>query len=513
MKKQTLLVLLFIVLGFFLRFYRLGDWLYFGMDEERDAFVVKRIIVNRHLTLIGGSVPGGFYVGPGLYYLSVLPMAAAGLNPVGLGAAASLLGVISIWLIYQTGKELFNRQVGLISAALFSASYLMVIYNRHFWPLTPAPAAALITLLCLYQIIKKSNFKYSYLLAGALIVGLQSDPSNLTLLILTISAWLIYRLPVKKKEPLAAAGLVVFSHLPLALFDLRHNFLNSRALFKLLTFSGQGEGPFKLASLIKALALFPKTFARLLLVFGDRDISRQLIGCPKYIAQREEDIPLVLLLLAGAMILFWLGKGLRSKKRENVGLKLISWQIIITLLGIMLFNLFYADYLGEYFLSVLLPSFILLFALTLVKIFPSQQSLAKIVIVFSLAAVNVYLVLTAVNFIGLKNKIEAVNYSLEQVDGRPFFLDSLSSCFRYNGIRYLFYLGGQEPVQSFMDPHYAWLYDQAPAEEKPQQGVVFVTHDESETGEFWTRYGDYLRKTIARKKFGGLEVLIVDEQK
>lgn len=511
MKKRHWLLLFLLVLGFVLRLYRLPDWLYFTMDEERDAFIVKRILVNHKLTLIGGSVPGGIYVGPGLYYLSVIPMFLFKLNPIGLGITASFLGVFSIWLIYKAGEKIFNYKVGLISAALFSTSFLMVIYNRHYWPLTPGPIVALITLFSLYQIIKNKRYKFSYLLAVILAVGLQSDPSNFTLLILTAVSWWFYRLPVKRKEVIFSSLILVFSNFPLVLFDLRHDFLNTRALIKLLSFKDSG-GAVNLSGFNKILALFPSTFSRLIYVFGSHDISKQLAICSKYIELRSAYVPRSLFIVSSMILIFWLIKGFR-KSMGKIGLTLIGFQLMITLLGIFLFGLLFPNHLHEYFLSPLFPSFFFLMALTIEKVFSKDQKFIKIAIVAALVFFNSRAVLTASNTLGLKNKMEGVKFTLRETKNEPFFLESLSSCFKYNGTRYLFYLEGKEPVKSFMDPYYTWLYDQEPWEKNPKTGVIFVSHDKNETNDFWEKYSQYQSKVFKKERFGDLEVLLIhDEQ-
>jgi len=514
MKKSLWLLILLLVLGAWLRFNRLSELLYFNMDEERDAFIVKRILVNHHFTLIGGAIPGGIYLGPAFYYLTSLPFLISKLNPVGLGIAASTLGVFSIWLIFKVGEKLFNYKVGLIAAALFSSSYLMIVYNRHFWPLTPAPIASLLTVFSLYQIIKK-KFLYCFLLAGALILGIQSDASNLTLLLLTIICWWVYRLPIRRKEVILAIILVVFSHLPLVFFDLRHDFLNSKAIIRLLSFRGERVGQVSIEGFKNILTLLPDTFSRLIYTFGDRDVSRQLAPCSKYVQIRNGAVPKVLFIFSSLILIFWIYKGLWLKKtdKEKAGLKIISLLIIITFTSVVLFNLFFPAYIREYFISVLFPIFILIQALTLESYLLKKSVILTSIFILILMFFNTRAVLTTTNFLGQNNKTEAINYSLQDFGNEPFFVESLSSCFRYNGIRYLFYLAGNEPANSFMDSYYTWLYDNKPLNQVPSKGAVFVSLDKNETPDFWQQYSLYLPKTTARKQFGGIEVFIIDNEK
>jgi len=126
---------------------------------------------------------------------------------------------------------------------------------------------------------------------------------------------------------------------------------------------------------------------------------------------------------------------------------------------------------------------------------------------------NAHAVLTASNSLGHQNKMQGVEFVLNKVENKPFSVESLSTCFKYNGIRYLFYLAGNEPAKSFMDPHYSWLYDYQPEEKYPDIGAVFVSHDKNESAEFWQQYNEYLEKTISKKRFGDIEVLIVNNKK
>src|SRR3990167_4360712 len=122
-RKLHLAILIIIIgLAAFLRFYQLPDWFYFMIDEERDAFIIRRILVEHRPVLIGGALPGGIYVGPAFYYLSALIMFISKLNPLGEAVFASLLGIFSVWLVYQVGRSMFSRQVGLFSSLIYALS-------------------------------------------------------------------------------------------------------------------------------------------------------------------------------------------------------------------------------------------------------------------------------------------------------------------------------------------------------------------------------------------------------
>ena len=57
-KKKLLIFLVIItVIAALIRFHELPRRQYWMVDEERDAFIVKKILIDKHPTLIGGALP------------------------------------------------------------------------------------------------------------------------------------------------------------------------------------------------------------------------------------------------------------------------------------------------------------------------------------------------------------------------------------------------------------------------------------------------------------------------
>ena len=113
---------------------------------------------------------------------------------------------------------------------------------------------------------------------------------------------------------------------------------------------------------------------------------------------------------------------------------------------------------------------------------------------------------------GLKYKRQAIDYTMEQIGDKPFSLDSLSTCWKYSGYRYLFAVFGREPVKSYVDPNLAYLYGSTPVAEKhPATVVAFVIHDFTpEADDFYNRYGLLKAHEQANVVFGNMEVIILD---
>lgn len=513
-KKAIVFFIVLVILATFMRFYNFSDLLYWMFDEERDAFVVKRILVDKHPTLIGGAIPGAFYLAPGYFYISAIFYFFSQGNPLGPAIAASTLGVISTFLIFFTTKQLFNKKTAVFTSLLYAASYLVVGYNRTWWPLTFAPTVAIVTYYCLYKIIKSKDYRWSIVLSIALIVGVQSDPSNFSLIALTVFFWSVYKLSLKNRYVVWSIFLFFFSHLPLVLFDLRHNFFNSRLILDMLTFSNSG-GELHFIEALKGLLILPQTFSRLIYVSFSPDFALQIVPDQFYVDQKFGSIPSLLLLFSITVLVWFFFRFLKSKSKKDLGVRLIGAHILISITGILVYNLFFPSYTHEWFLQVLFPSFLIILGLFLSTLY-RFKSLIPIIWLSLLVYLwgSIQVILNAKNSYSFGYKSQAVKWAIEQVKPEPFSLDSPSTSFSYGGYRYLFYLYGHQPVKSYMDPVFAdWMYPkESIAKEHPDTVVVLLSPDFYHDPKFESTYQKYLAKTKVRKSFGRIEVLIVDNR-
>ena len=147
-KKTVLILLIFIlILGSFLRIYKLGDES-FWFDESAIMYVTRQnaldIIMDIYTTT--RLAPEYFETGgtPPLYYvLANYWTKLIGLNEFKLRLLSALFGIISIYMIFLIGKMVFDYRVGLVSAFILSINYMHIYYSQE------ARAYSLIILLTL----------------------------------------------------------------------------------------------------------------------------------------------------------------------------------------------------------------------------------------------------------------------------------------------------------------------------------------------------------------------------
>ncbi len=147
-RVEALLLAAILMLGAFLRLYRIDEYMTFLGDEGRDAIIVRNIFVNLHPPLIGpGTSIGNMYLGPLYYYLSAPFSLLFGFSPVGASVMVALFGISTIFLIWWTAREWFGNIAGLIASFFYAISPVVIIYNRSSWNPNVMP---FFSLLCIY---------------------------------------------------------------------------------------------------------------------------------------------------------------------------------------------------------------------------------------------------------------------------------------------------------------------------------------------------------------------------
>lgn len=230
-------IIIIMLIGAFLRLYKISAYQTFLGDEGRDAIVMRDIMQARHFPLIGpGTSIGNMYLGPLYYYLSAPSLALAGFSPVGPAIEVALFGLATIALLWWIGRDWFGPFPSLAAALLYALSPTVIIYSRSSWNPNIMP---FFSLLCLYGLwLVWSKHKWRWLIVSAVSLAMVLNSHYLGLLLIPVLGlfWLISFLRQKQSRPLAikasAVSLIIFIGLmsPLFFFDLRHNWQNTTAI-------------------------------------------------------------------------------------------------------------------------------------------------------------------------------------------------------------------------------------------------------------------------------------------
>ncbi len=242
--KNYWYVLTIIAVATFLRLYRLEGFAMFLSDQGRDAIIVKRIVAFQHFPAIGASSSvGQVYLGPFYYYLIAPFLLLFRFNPVGLAFGVALFSIIGIIFSYYVVKKEFNPLIALFFLLLVAFSFVNIDASRFSWNPNLLPFFSFFTLYWFYKFIQTDRTLYAVLLGAFYSFSLQL---HYLAALLVIPMLLYYILSLRSTKNLigyaintlvAVAVFAVFTS-PLIIFDLRHNFLNTKNLIKLFTVQG-----------------------------------------------------------------------------------------------------------------------------------------------------------------------------------------------------------------------------------------------------------------------------------
>lgn len=427
-KLEFFLLVLLLLLAAFLRFYRIEDFIVFLGDEGRDVLVVKRMIVDHKWTLLGPTASvGGMFLGPIYYYFMIPFLWLFRFEPVGPAVMVALFGVATVFLVYKTSREFFGSLAGLLAALLYSVSPLAIVYSRSSWNPNVLPFFSLLTVYFLTKAL--GGKKRFFFLAGACLgVALQLHYLASFLFFVAAAAVFLFE-PRRMKGWLLALGrfglgfLLTFS--PFVLFELRHQFPNTRSLWRFIL-AGK-EVAFQAGRFLPIIA---NVFFRLF----------ETVVCDHRLFLA---IPLLVFVLGG---MGWSVKQRKIAKKKAILLLWIG-------LGCFLFG-FYQKPIYDYYLGFLFPAPFLLVGFIVEKLEKRKilvfGFLALALAIFGFNLANSPAFGTANRQVA--NTKNDVRILLEQTGGQPFNFALITGGNSDHAYRYFMEIWDREPVTLAHDP-------------------------------------------------------------
>ncbi len=350
-----ILLLGIIILAVFLRFYNLEEFLPFAGDEGRDMFVAEKIVNGEEFPTLGApSSAGDFFLGPIYYYFMAFALLLFN-HPVAPAFLVAIFSVLTVPLLYFTGKKIHSPVAGLAAAAIYSTSFSGVLFARWSWNpnLLPFFVTAIIFYLALLG-SKNPKIKYLVLLFISLGVAIQLHATAFLLIPVVVICLAIWRPRLSKWYTWPASivtGLIVM--LPWVIYEFTHRFTNFFGAFDLL----QSEGQFILGERMKYIGEF---------VFVE--INKLLLG---NIFTNGLAIVAIIGIILACLIIFW------QRKRISG----INWFMILLTIFVISFYLFYSGFVFAQYFIILWPIIILILAQICGKLWNQSRVIGKILVV------------------------------------------------------------------------------------------------------------------------------------
>lgn len=436
-KKELIFLAMIVLVGAFCRLYKIDQYMTFLGDEGRDVIIVRRIFTEAHPPLIGpGTSVGSMYLGPLYYYLMAIPLILSGFSPVGPAVMVALISLATILLIWWVGRSWFSKTAGLIAAGLYAISPTVITFSHSSWNPNIMPFFALLSVFSVWKVWQKKEFNWLIVMGVSFAFVLQSHylglllaPTLFLFWILTIvdlksnGKWKIEHWSFLRKSLL---GLLFFAILmsPLLIFDLRHNFMNTKAFYNFIVNRDTALSGSLLTSFSKAPQIFNL-------------INKSLLSGKNALVGAVSSIVIVLGVFYVLVKNFVVQKNFKIKPEYWL---LFSW-IGFGIIGLS----FYKMEIYDHYLGFLFPVPFLLIGI-FISLLVKKGILAKVL------GIIVVLLLLVISIIQnpfkyepnrqLKRSQDVAHTILSQSDGKPFNLAVIAERNYEDGYRYFLELWG-----------------------------------------------------------------------
>ncbi len=268
-KNLSLILLLFILLAssYFRLFGTFTNSFAFTYDVGRDMLRVSEIVNQHKIPLIGFTtgVEGIFY-GPWWYYILAVPFFLSRGDPQFISGFIAFTGLISIILLYLLGKQIGDEKLGLVLALFAAISPAMIGLSTQIWNPNIAPVFVTISLLLIAKIFKNPSSLIFFLFG--IISSLLVDTEIVFGLLLFIGSFLGLlflsgKTVITKKALFFIPGVLIILA-PRIIFELRHQFLMTGSLIRLLNVQKEASKAITLQSIMEKLNIFFELYANTL---------------------------------------------------------------------------------------------------------------------------------------------------------------------------------------------------------------------------------------------------------
>ncbi|HCM37565.1 MAG: hypothetical protein UV61_C0002G0117 [Candidatus Gottesmanbacteria bacterium GW2011_GWB1_43_11] len=426
-KKYLPYIILFIILiiAAYLRLYRIGDYMGFLGDEGRDMLVVKRMIVDHKLTLLGPITSVGLmHLGPMYYYFMVPFLWAWRLDPTGPAVMVALFSLATILLIWKLSREFFDTKVAVIASLLYALSPLVITYSHSSWNPNILPFWALLTVYSLVKVMCEDRYRFLFVAGLAIGVALQLHYIALVFIPITLVCLGLkrFRIPLVYWLSLLFGGFV--SSLPFLLFEVRHQFINTITVYEFVTRGGDA-----------------KSFGLTTVLYRFWDLTLRLFW-RVVVIENARIATVVLLLTLG--ICFYLSKSNKYKPRRHGALiVLLIWYLV----GIGLLS-FYTGNIYDYYLMFAFPLPFLLVAIALSHLMKNKYGWLIAILVVGMLS---YFELKQTPILAAPNRLvtqtkEIAQFILDKTSGKPYNFALIAYKNSDHAYRYFLEIMGTPPV-------------------------------------------------------------------
>lgn len=499
---STILIGILLIAMLF-RFYNVKQFQFWYSDEEFNAMVVRKMVVEKRPVLISPSGTTGLTLGSYFQVVSVPLFYFSKFNTEIILGTMGFLGILTTYLIFLIGKLISNTKLGLVSSFLYATSFVMGLYDRRWWNLSIAPILTVIAIYSIIQIKMRKKYIWSIPLAACIGFAFHTGSNIVVIVFATLLVFVVLKISILRKEYILALATFLLFLLPLGIFELMHPGAVTHPIEVSFSKNTPSAGGYNLISgdilnktnITFANMIFPKASN-----FAEIYVGSQFSGYKNLFGPVA--IPLILLL-----IIFPIIKFTNLKKSEKQYLLILYCFLITFFIGLFLFSIFYKKSIWQHYFTIVLPVFFLITGFSIVKAVKNK------IILFSILAIiffiNFYALINSTFRYPLYQKKQIVSdLSAQLLDSDFSLYQTGDDYFIGGGFPILFNFNNKYPKRSNAYDYYDWLfrahslYPIEPSNED-QDKIVIISKDFAEFDE---------SNVLYRKKVGFMYSVILDNR-
>jgi len=378
--RQTayIIPLIIFLVAFILRFYQFEERFEWTGNQSHFAWEIKQL-TDGHLTLVGfdAAAIGNLRFPPFLlYFLAPLFIIFKG-HPLGIDALLIILGAVTSVAFYFIGKMVFDKNIAIISAIIYTFSLRAIIVDRKFMPTTFMVIFSLLAIGYLYRLLQAKALRFSQMFILGTILGLGFSIHYQAFFILFVTIIILFwqrKLRLFSKNFVVLFVTIGFWLSPLLFFDFRHDFFTLKGLF--LLHGSYTQGP-TVSGFVQSAEYILGNFLA-------------LIWQPGYLLNYQKIIGVIPTILLTLLLIFYPLFIVVPKKSKILSV----YFVLLSLFGFLTYSFYKrGSYNFDYYYRFLIPVFVFAIALTINKLLKAKIAL---IVLFLLAFIllNIKLIIS-----------------------------------------------------------------------------------------------------------------------
>lgn len=449
---KNYIVVLILITAIFMRLYRLNELMPFIGDFAWFYLSARDMILSGNIPLVGiTSSHTWVHQGPLWTYLLAIPLFISNFNPLSGAYFTAALGTLTVFMVYKIGTQMFSKSVGVVAAALYATSPLVVIHARLPYHTSLIPLASLLFVFFIYKWVK-GDIRFLPYVFFALGVLYNLELATIVFWILLMAVFFFgiikrerwFTEALKPKIILLSVFLFLLAMFPMIIYDFigHSSFYQTTAFFRLVKrylFSG---------SFVLSLESMRNIFSSLF-TYNERLV---FLGSG-FLALSLTVVSFVFLVFITFL------KGDSGRAHSSLARMTKSTLLLLLWIAIPLSGIIVSRTASEAHMPMLFPAIIISIALTFNYMYKRHSTIAVLVILFVMIT-NSYL-LIAKNYLmetsggyglSFSKRLSIAKEIVNKSKGREYNIIGKGKGSQYEsftmGYEYLAWWLGKQPIKS-----------------------------------------------------------------